>query len=236
VSSVSFVEGRRDGRPWADLVELAPGRTVDEAVAELLAERAGWAISADETLGRALIAAGAQPLRHAHVQSRDLVADPPPPTWSEPPGVRLTGVDRPAAALVAAYDAAYRPGHPDYDRYGASGLTRLLAGEHGLELESSGLAVDDTGAVVGACLIGGTDLPPPFGGPWVLELFRDPRYPGVGRALLERSLARLAAAGRASLGLAVTDGNPARELYRRLGLADVSTSLTVVIPGPSGER
>ena len=39
---------------------------------------------------------------------------PAPARWPDAPGVRLTDVDRPAADLVAAFRAAYPPGHPDH--------------------------------------------------------------------------------------------------------------------------
>ena len=69
---LSFAEGTRSGRPWADLAEvLAPG-----AVEAVFRELPGWVVSGDEEFGRALLAAGARPLRHAHAYSRDLRAAP----------------------------------------------------------------------------------------------------------------------------------------------------------------
>jgi hypothetical protein len=58
----------------------------------------------------------------------------------------------------------------------------------------------------------------------VIELFRHPAHPGVGRALLERALAL--ATGPA-LGLMVTEGNPARRLYEALDFRLVHTALVV---------
>ena len=71
------------------------------------------------------------------------------------------------------------------------------------------------------------DMPPPLHGPWLLELFRVPGRRGVGALLLERALHELAAAGHASLGLSVTEGNPARGLYERLGFATVWSAVAV---------
>jgi ribosomal protein S18 acetylase RimI-like enzyme len=55
--------------------------------------------------------------------------------------------------------------------------------------------------------------------PWITDLTVDPRWAGrgLGAALVMTAAARLVERGYASLGLAVTVGNPARGLYERLG-------------------
>jgi len=45
------------------------------------------------------------------------------------------------------------------------------------------------GAVVGAALVNRTDGEPPYGGPWIAQVFREPGARGVGGALLRRALA-----------------------------------------------
>ena len=63
-------------------------------------------------------------------------------------------------------------------------LEALLSGqEMGPLLRASGLAVDAEGAVVGAILVCATGGEPPLGGPWVAQIFRDPRARGAGGAL-----------------------------------------------------
>jgi L-amino acid N-acyltransferase YncA len=66
----------------------------------------------------------------------------------------------------------------------------------------------------------------------VAELFRRPgaTYRGTGRALLLAGIATVSSAGVATLGLTVSDGNPAERLYAELGFERVLTSLVVVIP------
>jgi GNAT superfamily N-acetyltransferase len=226
-------------RRWADLFELADGVTPEDAVPAVLADLAGALVSGDEAMGLALLAAGGTPRRHAHVYSRDLHADPPPP-WEPriPLGVRVTALDRPAADLVDAWRAAFPPGHPDHlggppPVHAEQELADELAGGVlGPLLPSSGLAVAGDGRVVAAVIV--TDRPgvPPFGGPWIAELFRDPaaEWAGLGRLLLERALHLAAELGLPALSLAVTDGNPARRLYESLAFRHVSTSLNVLVP------
>src|SRR4029453_12287091 len=103
-----FQDDARDGMRWADLFELADGTTPEQVAPAVLADLPGALVSGSEAVGLALVAAGARRRRHAHVFSRDLRADPPPP-WRPsrvPDGVRLTPLDRPAAALVAAWREA----------------------------------------------------------------------------------------------------------------------------------
>ncbi|MFC9621157.1 GNAT family N-acetyltransferase [Streptomyces sp. NPDC056930] len=64
------------------------------------------------------------------------------------------------------------------------------------------------------------------------DVFRrpEPRYAGLGADLLRRVLGVAAADGPAGLSLVVSDANPARRVYERLGFRLTDTSLTVVVP------
>jgi GNAT superfamily N-acetyltransferase len=207
---------------------------------DLLADLAGALVSGDEALGRALVAAGAAPHRHAHLYSWDLRATPPP-GWEPahaPPGVRITDLDRPAADLVDAWRAAFPPGHPDHlGGPPPAGVERELADQLagrvlGPLLPCSGLAAAGDGRVVAAVIVTDRAGEPPHGGPWVCDLFRHPapEWAGLGRLLLERALHLGAELGLPALGLAVTDGNPARRLYQTLGFRHLSSSLNVLVP------
>jgi GNAT superfamily N-acetyltransferase len=234
-----FTAGDRDGRPIADRLERAPGVPLDAVVAAIGSDLPGWIVAGDEELGRALLAAGGRGRRHAHLRSRDLRAAPAGPPSAAPPGVRIGPLDRDAAALAAVYAAAYPPEHPDWT-YGAppadpqADLADILAGRTvGPVLACSRLAVDAAGAVAGALIVTEAEGEPPVGGPWVAELFRrpGPELRGTGRALLEAGLAEAGAAGLPTLGLAVTEGNPAERLYAALGFERVLTTLVVVVAG-----
>ena len=81
----------------ADLFALADGVEPERAAPIVMAELAGWRVAAEVPFGRLLVAAGGRPQRRSHVMSRDLVRDPAPSGWLEPPlpaGLRLTAVDR----------------------------------------------------------------------------------------------------------------------------------------------
>jgi GNAT superfamily N-acetyltransferase len=217
-----------DGHVYADMFERAPGVSPARAARAVLDQLAGWRIFADEALGRALIAAGGEVRRHVHVMSHDLTVRP---QWHDPPGHRLTDVDRPAADLVDAYRAAFAAGHVDHraeapERSLAVLESHLSGRDFGPLLRGSGLAIASDGTVAGAILLGTLPGEPPLSGPWVIELFRHPDHRGVGRALCERALALAEAQ---SLGLMVTEGNRARGLYEELGFRLVRTALVVQV-------
>ena len=221
-----------DHRPMADLVELVDGVEEAEAVPALMAAFAGWRVGAAPTLAKALVAAGARMHRHAHVMSRDLRQDPAPAAWLEPPlpdGFRVTEVDRPASELAPVAELAYPPGHPDHrPEAEEEELEEIMFGRLlGPLLPCSALAVGPGGEVQGAILINDSDGEPPFGGPWLSQIFRHPDAPGLGTALLRRALAAGTRDGLQAIGLAVTHTNPARERYAALGFAEVVESLSV---------
>ena len=222
-----FDEGTRDGVPMADLFDRAPGVGVEEAAVAVLDQLRGWRIAADEDLGRALLAAGGTFRRHGHSYTYDLRRDRPP-AWDAPPGVRLTDIDRPVRELIPSRTAAYPPDHPDHGSLPEDMETELEryvhGGEFGPLLRGSGLAVLN-GAVVGGIILAAVPGDPPRNGPWVIDVWRDPALPGVGRALLQRALAL---APVDTLGLLVTEGNnAARRSYERLGFRLLDSRIVV---------
>jgi GNAT superfamily N-acetyltransferase len=234
---LSYLEGTRDGRRWAHgagVLDAGASRAV-------ISQLSGWYVSADLDFAATLIAGGAEPIRHAHRMNRDLRADPPPPEWARPTlpaGIRLGELDRPTGDIFPVLEAAFPNGHPDRAHIRSSvderesELTALLAGRVlGPVAASSALAVDATDRVVGMIAVctrteEGTVLP------WIGTVFRRPgaELRGLGDRMIRRALALTAAEGRAGIGLAVTEGNPARRLYERLGFAVVATSMTVRVP------
>jgi len=176
----------------------------------------------------ALQAAGARLVRHAH----DMVLDLPAAGAAGPrfpDGLAVRAGVEPSPPLTRAVLAAYPPGHPDVGPDGRTyeeadrELAELLAGRSvGPVLpDPSATAADASGAVVGTVIV--TRIgPEPWGwsgGAWVAIVAVVPAWQGrgLGRALLERAIARGAAAGEARIGLTVTEGNPAERLYRALG-------------------
>ncbi|RKT18706.1 acetyltransferase (GNAT) family protein [Streptomyces sp. 1114.5] len=229
-----YLPGEREGRPWADLLEVLD-ESVD-AAGYIRAELPGWVVSGSPELGQRLVADGATVLRHAHTFRRDLRADPPPADWAGAPlreGLRAVPCDRAPEDLFPAWRAAFGPGHVDHfhaddARALAERLGLLLAGKAiGPVLPSSVLAVDAEDRVLGAAILTDRNAQP-----WVGEVFRHPElgYRGLGADLLRRAVADAAARGVAGLGLAVSEGNPARHLYESLGFVLQETSLTVLVP------
>ncbi len=207
---------------------------VEPAVNAIRSELAGWCVVAGEPLGRVLLAGGGRLVRHSYLLSRDLRADPATDAAALPDGLELTPADRPAADLVPAFRAAFPPEHVDGTARVGKDLRDELAavlerGVAGPLLPCSRLAVDAAGDVHAAAIITGLEGAPPFGGPWVAECFRDrdPRYAGAGRVLLEHTLLQATRDGLPTLGLAVTHGNRARELYLELGFRAIFTALSV---------
>jgi GNAT superfamily N-acetyltransferase len=235
---IRFVEGMRDGRPLADLVERTPGTSPDAAATAVLRDLPGWVAAADPELGRALLAAGAHGRRHAHVRSRDLTAHPAARATPPPPGVRLGPLDRGAEELAGLYVSAYPAGHADWTYVPppadpVADLGGVLDGHvAGPVLDISLLALDGAGTPVGALILTAVPGEPPFGGPWVAELFRrpGPELRGTGRALLEAGLEAATVAGLPAMGLAVSEGNPAERLYAALGFERRLSSLSVDVP------
>ena len=177
-------------------------------------------------LARALLDAGATKRRHARLMTHDLRDVP---AEADPRVVPLTVG---AAELTPVYRRAYRPDHPDYAFASeADPLGPLLAGEViGPPLACSRMALVD-GRVYGAAIVNAFPGEPPAAGPWLAELFRDPACPGIGRALLRGALTAAAADGLPALGLAVSGGNPAAELYLAEGFTTVREDISVDVPG-----
>ena len=207
---------------------------VEPAVNAVRSELAGWCVVAGEPFARVLLAGGGRLIRHSHLLSRDLRAQPATDAAPLPGDLGLAPADRPTADLVPAFKAAFPPEHVD----GAARVGKdpheelayvLERGVAGPLLPCSRLAVDPGGVVHAAAIITGLEGAPPFGGPWIAECFRDrePRYAGAGRALLEHTLLQATRDGLATVGLAVTHGNRARELYAELGFREIFTALSV---------
>ncbi len=231
----TFLREERDGLPIADYIEPVPGTDLAIVVAAALAELPGWlAGTADMALGEALVAAGATRRRHAHSLSLHLPTAPAAPLVSIPLGVVIEPVGVLAPELAEVNAAAYPVGHPDHVMFveGASIHELAAGGVVGPMLPCSRVAVRD-GLQVGVSLVTDSGGRPPRGGPWLVELFRLPgdALRGLGAALLAATLDAARSDGLRTIGLAVSDGNPARELYEAFGFALQDSAMTVRLPG-----
>ncbi len=205
----------------------------------------GWALSSnDQELVGELRRRGGVVVRRAHSMSHDLTVIPEPPVDGFTVAPLTPSALRARASEVG--DVAWRA-YPaelgDHDwpdpAAAADGMRAVSSGDVlGRLTDASRIALDDGGGVLGACLVVDRGGPPPHGGQWVLDVFRDPLAPqrGIGAALIAAALRSLAAGSAPALGLAVTHANQrALRLYQRLGFTEIEQSWTLHLPGAAGD-
>ena len=107
----------------------------------------------------------------------------------------------------------------------ASNMMRAIFGSEYARFspETSFLAEDGEGRLVGSVLVGDMTREPEQSIFWILDISAAPEWrgKGLGKALLAASLNAAKGSGFSSIGLAVTIGNePAHNLYRSYGFSD----------------
>jgi GNAT superfamily N-acetyltransferase len=239
---LEFQRTERGGKPRANFVELAPGRSVDEGVVLAMSTFAGWdLVTQDDAIARALAGAGASLTRHALIMSCPLVDLEP----ASPVSDALTLSRVPTTSEVSqwlpvleSWQAAFPPGHPDHldmsDPVNAvQFFMRLVDGsEMGPLHRSSCLLMNDDGRALAGIIVNVREGDPPWGGPWISDIWRDPslRGSGVGPSLIDRAKAQLLEDGNSALTLAVTATNDAARTYEREGFSLVMDSKQLSIP------
>lgn len=236
----SLAESTRSGRPWADGVWRPPHVPVADAVSVSLQRLPGYAVStSDPDLAEGWTSRGAATLRHAHVMSHDLSSalDAPVVEGLMIHSIGPDQVARHAQRLGALNFAAYPADHPDHEHATVAAATDEMLGVSRGEILGPMLRVSQIAvlghSVVGAALIVERAGVAPDGGPWVLDIFRDPSLPtrGVGRALLSAVLMAAQAAGLPSVTLVVSHSNVnAVGLYQSMGFVDHGQSWTLALP------
>jgi GNAT superfamily N-acetyltransferase len=236
-----YVPELREGAPIADLASVTPNRTTVAAAAAALAQLPGWLLATDDlSLAGCLVKMGAKPRRHALVMQCDLripATRPPADPRFTLRGLPATADPREWAPILPSWRAAFPADHPDHfagdDALAIAFLRRLCDGsELGPMHRSSTLLADEAGTLVAGIMVNIRSHDPPLGGPWIADIWRDPALhgTGVGGLLITHAKALLAEDGYASLGLAVTAGNPARATYQAQGFRTFTESQTVLLP------
>jgi GNAT superfamily N-acetyltransferase len=236
-----YVPELREGTPIADLASVTPHRSSGDAAAAALAQLPGWLLATtDLALASRLIKVGAKPRRHAVVMQCDLrgvidLVDIDPRFTPSP--LPDTADPHAWAPLLPSWRAAFPRDHPDHfdgdDPLAIAFLRRLVDGsELGPLHRSTTLLLDEGGTPVAGIVVNVRSQDPPLGGPWIADIWRDPalRGSGVGAMLISHAKRLLVEDGYASLGLAVTAGNPARATYQAQGFRVVTESQTVLLP------
>lgn len=234
-------------RPTADdakiLIAQPTHHDLDRAASAVLRELQGWWLNSSDTrLIDALLAQGATTIRHVHLYSRHLGSvDTPDPHL--PPPFRWSAAELDSMQVAELLVLAYPPGHVDHltndPAVEEQEISGLLTGEvvGPLLYEATVAILDPANRLVAVSIVNRSPGPAPAGGPWVSQLFRHPDASciGLGGLALRKSVANLAANGESSVGLAVTDGNPAARLYTRIGFRHISSRIKVAIP-PQASR
>ncbi|MFB7718522.1 GNAT family N-acetyltransferase [Nocardia sp. NPDC056100] len=238
-----FERDQRGGKPWADELDCAPGYSPENAAAIVVRALTGWGGAAAGEFGSALVEAGARHLRTLHTYS--LTLPPPEPEPPLPSGLKtIPATQVQPAALHEALIAAYPPDHPDHDDNVLQALDGLYDGTLIGPLLSCSIVAWDGHRALAAVLVQDYDGEPPLAGPWISEVFRQPgpAYAGLGTLLLRCAISRASSAGLGTLGLAVTETNPAQAVYERLGFTRTATWTNLEFPGsadnsgpPAGE-
>lgn len=232
-------------RRRAEPLWRAPDVPAGELARLVSSDLAGTRIATDDAeLAQALRDRGGTTVRYATMMVARPVTHVPShsaPTHHLGPLPRTPeGIEAVASQLAPLRLAAHPRAHPDHDPDDSTNATTarlkaLLAGDvlGPLAGELSAIVHGRDQDPLGAIIVTMPEADAIWsGGPWVADLFVDPRHSrqGLGRRLLQHTLNRCVVHRHPQVGLAVTMSNPAVELYRSLGFADTFTSWTIDVP------
>lgn len=149
-----------------------------------------------------------------------------PPASAAPVSVHVRTLSKADEAAVGQLMWVAFHGSVDDDWYGvpedaAADAGRALGGHWGRVVWEASLAAEVGSALVSAVIVVRDKAHAEL--PLLAFAMTDPAYQrrGLGQVLIEESIHRLDVAGVKELHLAVTRGNPAADLYQRLGFAVV---------------
>ena len=237
-SPIDFEPCMRDGLTCADFAEPKSHLTASEAARLTIARKPAQLISTQsKEFAQALIDQGGQLKRHALAMTCDLTNKKYNSKPQQPDGMQSQFIeDVSADELFDSWYAAYPPGHPDF----LVGEKTDLIREHLQPLldrsalgtnHRSSIALLENGNAKAGIIISLREGEPPYGGPWVSEIWVSPKLQqrGIGHYLLHQAQLALRDDGYQSIGLAVSVGNPAQRLYESHGFTVVSESWTILI-------
>jgi hypothetical protein len=236
--AIAWVWPQRNG---PELMWLRSPSPEEPIAADLLVAVAGTCVGAvvatDLAHGSAALAEAGMPLvRHLHAMRADPAEVAAAPVRTD---LRLAPLDAaPVEALAELRLAAFPAGHPDHSEESLE--ERVSATEDELADPDNPIHPASRTAwlgerLVGLCVVTDSRHMPGFVGPWVMNVSRRPgeEARGAGAALLVETARAVLREGGDYLGLAVTDANPARRLYERMGWSGLEMWMHHV-PGGDG--
>lgn len=241
-SPIDFEPCMRDGLTCADFAEPKSHLTASEAARLTLTTKPAELISTQSPeFAQALTDQGGQLKRHALAMTCDLTSEINNENYKsnpqQPDAMQVQFIeDVSADQLFDSWYAAYPPGHPDF----LVGEKTDLIREHLQPLldrsalgtnHRSSIALLENGSATAGIIISLREGEPPYGGPWVSEIWVAPKLQqrGLGHYLLHQAQFALREDGYQSLGLSVSVGNSAQRLYESHGFTVVSESWTILI-------
>lgn len=230
----------REGTPIADLAQVVVGRTPRDAALAAVRQLPNRLLAtADTDLADALIIEGAREKRHALVMQCDLRAHPAGPSGDCADLAPWPTIADPVhwAGILQCWREAFPTDHPDhFPGDDETAIAFLLGLVNGTELgplhRSSVLVVGADDKAVAGVIVTIRPHDRPLGGPWITDIWRDPRQhgTGIGHRLINHVKGSLAEDGFSSLYLAVTENNPAKQRYQSEGFRVIIDSRTLVLP------
>ncbi len=226
----------RENQTCADLAQPKPHLTISEATKQVIQERVTELISTSNSeFAKELIAQGCTTKRNAIAMICDLTQVKISPTNFSQETKYIEEV--PAQALFTSWNNAYGPTHPDRIPGNMSDLIRdhlqpLLDRTEMGDNHRSSIAIIENGTPIAGVIVSLRDGLPPFGGPWISEIWVEPKHQqqGIAKYLIAHAQVKLKADGYSSLGLAVTNGNQAKALYEDAGFITIREFWTIALP------
>lgn len=225
----------RGNQTCADLAQPKPDLTISEAAKMVIQERVTELVSTSNSeFAKELIAQGCTTKRNAIAMTCDLSHIKSTPTQNVRKSRFIEEVD--PQELFDSWNNAYGPTHPDHIPGNRADLIRehlqpLLDRTELGENHRSSIAILHGGIPIAGIIISLREGPSPFGGPWISEIWVDPKHQGHGIAkyLITQAQEKLKVNNYMSLGLAVSNGNQAKELYEYAGFTVVEEFWTIAL-------
>lgn len=211
---------------------------VADAADAIVTAMKGWSVTSnDDALITEILARGAAVSRRYTFMTLPLqgAADVGTERKFALEAVPLTPTTPVTVGIIDLIRGAYPPGHPDEEVGTDEDIKRdvgsVLGGEWLGPLLGFSRVVVDGGRPVAMVIVNRAPGDAPIGGLWLSEICRAPdaTYSGLGTELLRSVISECREAGETALSLAVTDGNPARRLYERLGFVPAMSITKVAV-------